>query len=390
MEWDNNIPEWKNTGTEPSEDRKEKGFEAGYKPPAGIFNWLYSLILRAVKELQTKFGSHADNKENPHGVTATQLGLDKVNNTSDAEKSVKFASEAGVGRKVQHALTVRFNGGREEGTDVWTYDGSTSRSVNITPEKIGAANATHEHTLGDVTETTEKKYYRVVEATSTDGTTYTATIADVTELFNGMRITIIPNMNNVSLSPRLVINSKFDNGIRLAHSFNYAATNALKTNFLQVGRPVELKYDANCNLGIQGQGAWIFTDRVKTSAQDLYGTVPIESGGTDANNAEDARENLNVAKTFAHPAYSSPTKQLSELGYYYIEATIDDAFQIVFGVVYNSGFEVTAGAFYDSLVIQLTISTTGALSLKYRDISTDTLSEPETWACYVSRIGNFN
>ena len=52
------------------------------------------------------------------------------------EKSVKFASEAGVGRKVQYDLTVRYNGGDNEGTDKWTYNGSTSKSVNITPDKI--------------------------------------------------------------------------------------------------------------------------------------------------------------------------------------------------------------------------------------------------------------
>lgn len=283
MDFNFKLFNWKNEGAEPSDSLKTDGFKQGYKPAAGIFNRFWYLVTNAITELQTKFGAHADNKENPHGVTASQIGLDKVNNTPDSEKSVNtanFASEAGVGRKVAHALLVRFKGGSTEGTDLWTYDGSTGRSINITPKKIGAAEEAHGHTLDDINETTDKKYSRVADAISEDGTNYAATMSGVTELYNGMKITIIPNMNNVSLSPRLDINGLGDHAIRIAHSFNYAATNALKTDFIQAGRPVELKYDANCNLGVQGQGAWIFTDRVKTSAQDLYGTVPVASGGT--------------------------------------------------------------------------------------------------------------
>ena len=65
-------------------------------------------------------------------------GLTNIDNTPDSEKYVKFAQEAGSARKVGYGLTIRFGGGRTENTDMWTFDGSTSRNVNITPEKIGA------------------------------------------------------------------------------------------------------------------------------------------------------------------------------------------------------------------------------------------------------------
>lgn len=70
--------------------------------------------------------------------TKEQLGLGNVDNTSDATKNVAFASEAASARKVKYSLVLRLKGGRTEGTDMWTYDGSTSRSINITPAKIGA------------------------------------------------------------------------------------------------------------------------------------------------------------------------------------------------------------------------------------------------------------
>ena len=38
---------------------------------------------------------HTGNKGNPHGVTAKQIGLERVNNTPDNEKRVKYAESAG-------------------------------------------------------------------------------------------------------------------------------------------------------------------------------------------------------------------------------------------------------------------------------------------------------
>ena len=265
MKFETQIPEWKNEGTEPSDTLKTNGFKEGYKPPAGIFNWFWSIITKAIAEIQAN--------------------LSNVDNTKDSEKSVNFASEAGIGRKLKYALTVRFKGGDTEGTDKWTFDGSTSRSVNITPDKIGARPTNKPNIV-----------INAVRGQSEDGTEiYTATNSNITELYNGLEITIIPNESNETLSPRLKINDFEDNAIRLALSFNCAATNALKSKFFQAGRPITLKYHSELNLGIQGQGAWIFADRLKVSAQDLYGSVPVESGGTGASTEENARKNLGVA-----------------------------------------------------------------------------------------------
>lgn len=71
-------------------------------------------------------------------VTAENLGLGNVDNTHDTDKHVAYAQRAGEADKAKYALTIRMNGGRTEGTDMWTFDGSTTRTVNITPEKIGA------------------------------------------------------------------------------------------------------------------------------------------------------------------------------------------------------------------------------------------------------------
>lgn len=54
MSFKNIIPEWKNQGSEPSESLKTNGFQVGYKPPNGIFNWFWSKVSKAITELQTK------------------------------------------------------------------------------------------------------------------------------------------------------------------------------------------------------------------------------------------------------------------------------------------------------------------------------------------------
>ena len=96
-------------------------------------------------EAQQMVDAHANDTENPHGVTKEQLGLDLVDNTADSEKYVAYASTAGTGNKTKSSITVRFNGGSTEGTDMFTFNGSVAKSINITPAKIGAMPASRIH-----------------------------------------------------------------------------------------------------------------------------------------------------------------------------------------------------------------------------------------------------
>lgn len=79
--------------------------------------------------------------------TVTQAGMENyIANLLDTENMhVSYATRAGTADKMKYGLTIHANGGRTEGTDQWTYDGSVSKVVNITPEKIGAATSDHVH-----------------------------------------------------------------------------------------------------------------------------------------------------------------------------------------------------------------------------------------------------
>lgn len=119
MKFEKTPPTWNAEGSEPPSSLKTSGFQAGYKPPAAYFNWFWNKVSACLTELQTK--------------------LSNVDNTADADKFVKYASTSGSANKTNGSMVVRLNGGSTEGTDLFTFDGSTGKSVNITPAKIGAA-----------------------------------------------------------------------------------------------------------------------------------------------------------------------------------------------------------------------------------------------------------
>ena len=142
----------------------------------------------------------------------------------------------------------------------------------------------------------------IVAATSTDGVNYEATVDGVEELYTGFELTIIPNMTSTSTAVMLNVNGLGAKRIRVPLSSSTSATTTPKyEDFYAKDKPVKLIYDSTSLSGI-----WRIVDKNRPNAPDLYGTTPIESGGTGADNAEEARENLGAA-----PAYTYGTEDLT-------------------------------------------------------------------------------
>lgn len=53
MEFQHSPTPWKNAGVEPPNELIDTGFVAGYKPPAGYFNWIFNKYTSCITELQT-------------------------------------------------------------------------------------------------------------------------------------------------------------------------------------------------------------------------------------------------------------------------------------------------------------------------------------------------
>ena len=295
MDFEKNVPTWEAPGTEPPEELKKSGFTAGYKPPAAFFNWFWHGVSACLNELREKLSGHAADNENPHKVTAAQVGLDQVDNTPDTEKYVKFAQEALEARQVQNALTVRLNGGRTEGTDQFTYDASTGRTVNITPDKIGAAKADLSNVdpslLGG-----SGNGISIADAASTDGAAYTATVENMEELQNGLLLVIVPATDSTTTAITLDVNGLGAKPVRVPLSTNTAIMTQPRTAaFFVAGRPVLLQFDS----AYLSSGVWKTVEKQRTDANDLYGKVPVESGGTGATTVAEAQTSLGITPIIA-------------------------------------------------------------------------------------------
>ena len=140
----------------------------------------------------------------------------------------------------------------------------------------------------------------VVEATSDNGETYSAIVPGVTELYAGLEITIVPNMVSATTAPTLNVNGLGAKHVRLPVSTNTAMLAQPETeSYFVDNRPVKLMYDPN----FANKGAWVAVNKQRQSGYDLYGTVPVENGGTGADNAEEARANLEVAQAIESNDY---------------------------------------------------------------------------------------
>lgn len=89
--------------------------------------------------------------------------------------------------KVNNNLVIKLNSGTTEGTNQFTYDGSATKNINITPANIGAASSSHNHDSSYVkksgdTMTGDLKFQK----TNSDGTTsITATLGATTGYITG-------------------------------------------------------------------------------------------------------------------------------------------------------------------------------------------------------------
>ena len=111
-----------------------------------------------------------------------------------------------------------------------------------------------------------------------DGNAYTATIPNVTALKRGMIITIIPDTTSTATIPTLNVNGLGAKNIKQRITTNTSLTVAAgNDSWMIANKPVPLLFDGTQWVTITG----------RASAQDLYGTVPLEKGGTGVTSLED-------------------------------------------------------------------------------------------------------
>ena len=201
----------------------------------------------------------------------------------------------------------------------------------------------------------------VVEATSGDGVEYSATVPGVTELYSGLEVIIIPQMESTSETITLDVNGLGAKHVRLPLSSNTTTlVMPAQLNYYTAGRPVKLRYDAMW----LNKGAWVVAERQRASANDLYGSVPVENGGTGSDNPEEARKNLGAAPSgygLGEESRTSSDVNTELANGYFRTASYTDNLKLSHGVAHarrSDGKEVVQNIFRTTTGIELVRYTT--------------------------------
>ena len=119
-----------------------------------------------------------------------------------------------------------------------------------------------------------------------NGQKYEVTVNGIESLTAGVSFMFTPTVSSPISSPTINVNGLGFKNIRRRISNSTLTTVATggHEKWLAANKPVRLTYDGNY---------WI-TDLPKPSANDLYGTVPIASGGTGGSTSSAALKNLGI------------------------------------------------------------------------------------------------
>lgn len=119
------------------------------------------------------------------------------------------------------------------------------------------------------------------------GAAYTVTIEGIAALEAGLSFILIPHTVSTVAMPTLNVNGLGAKNIRRRVSNSTITTvTASSTNWLGANKPIRMTYD----------GSFWIADFTRPNANDIYGTVAIEQGGTGASTAESALTKLGAQK----------------------------------------------------------------------------------------------
>lgn len=96
--------------------------------------------------------AHApSNAQKNSDITKAEIEAKLTGNiTSHTHSYAGSSSAGGAANSVKSNFTIKLNGGSTEGTNMFTFNGSTAKTVNITPSTIGAASSSHVHSATDI------------------------------------------------------------------------------------------------------------------------------------------------------------------------------------------------------------------------------------------------
>lgn len=215
------------------------------------------------------------------------------------------SSAGGAANRVANQLTMYIGG--TNSIEQKVYDGSEAIEINVassghehddyapkasptftgTPKAPTAAAGTNTTQIATTAFVTTAVANNAIVTTAGTGAAYTATVPGITALTAGVSFVMVPNVVSTSTTPTLNVNSLGAKQIRRRLStISTSAQAGYTASWLAVGKPFRVTYDGSY---------WIAEGLEKPVSADLYGSVPVDKGGTGATTAEAALTNLGVS-----------------------------------------------------------------------------------------------
>ena len=245
--------------------------------------------------VQTKLDTHTANRNNPHQVTAEQVGADASGSAAAVQTKLDTHT---ANRNNPHQVTAEQIGALS-GIVPLTNGGTGATDGATGLKNLFAAGTTvlssnqYGDTLPDAS-TVGRLFFKKGESVakpvtmdSTDGRTYTCTIPGITELTAGVSFIGIPSIESTNKTVSINVNGLGKKLIRRRVS-NRSGLSTIggSNNWLTSGSPLEFIYNGTC---------WLVADMTEPHAEDLMGSVPIANGGTGASDGATGLANLFAA-----------------------------------------------------------------------------------------------
>ena len=273
----------------------EKSGPLKYKNQSGDVTIFYPVTLKENVTGMEGIDSHLVDKNNPHQVTAEQIGADARGSAAAVQTKLDTHT---ANRNNPHQVTaeqigalsgiVSLANGGTGATDGATglknlfAAGSTVLSSNQYGDTLPDAS-----TVGQLFFKKGESVAKPVTMDSTDGRTYTCTIPGITELTAGVSFIGIPSIESTNKTVSINVNGLGKKLIRRRVS-NRSGLSTIggSNNWLTAGSPLEFIYNGTC---------WLAADMTEPHAEDLMGSVPIANGGTGATDGATGLANLFAA-----------------------------------------------------------------------------------------------
>ena len=130
--------------------------------------------------------------------TSTLVSATDAGHVNSSDTANTCSGNAATATKVNNNLVVKLNGGSTEGTNLFTFNGSAAKTVNITPSAIGAAASSHTHSYAASSHT-----HNYAGSGSAGGAANSANILNInnTETKNTGRLQYFQKNNDSTIMP---------------------------------------------------------------------------------------------------------------------------------------------------------------------------------------------